>query len=115
MIRLEGRSVGTKNTALWKLHENKQKSGLPTKLRVAILLRRTNATGRFIATVEVESQVDIVSTLLGLAGSTPKNDPVLFDPACVPTSDGFDLDNLGGCDLTALCEVLSGKVMSTTT
>jgi hypothetical protein len=110
-IRLEGREYGGKNTAKWVLIENQvQKSGLPTLLRTAILLKRrkTNyrAEERFQATIEIKADIDFVSSVEDVIdrvlGRVPKDDPVIFDPLMKPTNTNIDPDNLGRVDLKNL-------------
>lgn len=113
-IRLEGRDYGPPNTVRWVLMENvTQKSGIPTKLRVAVLLKRKSFVDRFVATIRVKADLDIISAFQGLFGRSPRDDPVMFDPSQPPTSHGFDLENLKDCDLMQLCEVLSTTMLKT--
>jgi hypothetical protein len=86
-MRIEGREFGGKDTARWALMENGvQKSGIPTEVRTAILLKRRHdeAEKRFHAVVEVAAGVDLVSSLGNISkkvlGRIPKDDPVIFDP-----------------------------------
>ncbi|KAI9779171.1 MAG: hypothetical protein M1839_007706 [Geoglossum umbratile] len=114
-IRLEGRTYGPKDTARWVLMENvTQKSGVPANLRGAILLKRKNFDDQFIATIQIEAEVDLISSTRSLFGRIPKDDPVVFDPNYAPTSEGFDLDNLEGYALETLSglSILGGVAMS---
>ncbi|KAH0545483.1 hypothetical protein FGG08_000484 [Glutinoglossum americanum] len=114
-IRLEGRNYGPKDTARWVFMENAtQKSGIPTYLRTAILLKRKD-NSQFIATLEVQAKADTVSTVRGLFGRVPKHDPVIFDPNQAPTSGDFDLENLGSCALKDFSKVMSTTMLSAST
>lgn len=108
-VRLEGRNYGMKNQARWNLLENASRcDGIPSLLRTAILLKRKDNTD-FLATIKIKAKVDILHSLhskfQNLLGTTPKDDPVFFDPDLPPVGEipeGLDLDNLSGYDLTKL-------------
>lgn len=103
-----GREVGVR----WILDENKSKaSGVPRRLRCAILLARADK-GPFSCRVRVKQKMDWKTEIgMQLFGSTPVDDPVLFDPRLPPTNkvtrEGYDLGNLGGVDLDKFVEISS--------
>lgn len=122
-IRLQGREFGGKNTARWTLSENRsQKSGIPTLLRTAILLKRQDKGGgpneRFRAGVDIKSNVDLVSSIGEsidkVLGRLPRDDPVIFDPLREPSSLSFDPDNLRAHELNKLFKVLTTTRLSNT-
>ncbi|KAK3987706.1 hypothetical protein QBC44DRAFT_331097 [Cladorrhinum sp. PSN332] len=89
--------------AKWHLSENgSTKSGVPSFLRCAILLERPD-DGIFECKVSIDVDSDWKSKIERLFGSTPRDDPVLFDPAMDPTNNlrktGYDIDNLEDLDL----------------
>jgi hypothetical protein len=109
---LEGRDFGGKNTARWTLGENEMvKSGIPTRLRTAILLERkaAEAKAKFQGMVEIKVDADVVSEvgfiIKRLLGKIPKDDPVIFDPKISTSSVGHQPGNLEKEDLKALCRV----------
>jgi hypothetical protein len=100
-----GRNVG----ASWVLSENKSiKSGVPSQLRCAMLLARDD-NGPFQCKVTINAEADWKSKLTELFGTTPNDDPVLFDPTIKPTNKlrktGYNLDNLSEIDLEELSEI----------
>jgi hypothetical protein len=108
-IDLLGETAGEPNSASWTLLENKtQKTGVPESLQVGILLKRINAEP-FQCIVEIEAQADFKTRLEGLFGSTPKDDPVLFNPEAAPTSKlmQYDTKALGSLDMESepFCDV----------
>jgi hypothetical protein len=119
-MRMEDRESGGKDTARWALMENSTtKTGTPTYLRTAILLRRRHdeAAQRFQATVEIQVTADVKTNLeqmlKRLSGGIPKDSPATFDPA--KSSLGFDeLKNrpLDEIDLDAIRSVKTTKVLS---
>lgn len=91
-------------TARWMLAENRSiKSGVPSFLRCAIVLTRPD--NFFECRVTIRAESDWKSSVERLFGSTPHDDPILFDPALKPTNKlrkaGYDTDNLGALDLKA--------------
>ncbi|KAK0609469.1 hypothetical protein B0T14DRAFT_531994 [Immersiella caudata] len=100
-----GRNVG----ACWVLSENRSiKSGVASRLRCAMLLARDD-NGPFQCKVTINAEADWKSKVTQLFGTTPTDDPVLFDPSLKPTNrlrkTGYDLDNLDEVDLEALTEI----------
>ncbi|KAI9747643.1 MAG: hypothetical protein M1815_004014 [Lichina confinis] len=94
-----GKEVG----ANWVLHENGEtKSGVPSFLRTAILLRRTDDEP-FECAVTMDVKADWKTDLKRFFGSKDKDDAILFDPALPPTNklrkSGYDTDNLGSIDV----------------
>ncbi|KAH6851064.1 hypothetical protein B0I37DRAFT_127793 [Chaetomium sp. MPI-CAGE-AT-0009] len=82
--RTLGRDFGPKNSAVWTLAENATtSSGIPTRLRTAVLLKRKVHQTRFQATVDIEVDADLVSktgfVIKRLLGKVPVDDPVVFD------------------------------------
>lgn len=109
-IRLEGRKYGQKNTARWSLLENPvQKSGIPTTVRTAVLLKRMTADDRFKAEVDVQAEVDLASKLDGaidkVFGKVESDDAVVFDPGKKGSVESVDGERLGQTDLMALSAV----------
>ncbi|SPO04698.1 uncharacterized protein DNG_07383 [Cephalotrichum gorgonifer] len=106
-----GRGVG----ASWDLYENKSvKSGVPSFLRCAILLDRgDDAEGEFECRVRIKAEADWKTEMGRLFGSTPGDDPLLFDPTLPPTNklrkEGYDVDNLGSLDLDDFVDIVFGK------
>ncbi|KAI6080725.1 hypothetical protein F4821DRAFT_48906 [Hypoxylon rubiginosum] len=103
-VDLVGRNFGASNAASWTLMENKTvKTGVPAHLRTAILLSRQNED-EFFSTFKIIAEVDLVSRFTQLFGSTPKDDPILYDPALSPTNKlrNYDVANLGSIDLWEL-------------
>ena len=111
-IRLEGRDYGAKNTARWVLGENSsQRTGIPTRLQTAVLLKRKEGqkTEKFQAVVEVKAEA--AGVMDRMFGRVPKDDPVIFDPGAKPMAKdglGADIDakNLGVVDLKSLGQVV---------
>lgn len=108
-IRIEGRNYGTKNQARWNLLENpNSRDGIPSLLRTVVLLLRKDDED-FFATIKIKAKVDILHSLYSkfqnVLGTTPKDDPVFFDPDLPPVGEipeGLELDNLSAFDLTKL-------------
>lgn len=95
-IDLEG-PWGEPNCASWTLLENEQKkTGVPSTLQVAVLLKRENME-KFQCTVDVKARADKKTSLEWLLGSKSHDDPVLFNPALGPTNKlrVYDTENLG--------------------
>jgi hypothetical protein len=109
-IDLKGRNWGKSNCASWTLLENKTaKTGVPTSMRTAVLLKRKDENP-FQCVVKIDASVDFKSSLervFGGKGREPKDDPVLFDPELEPTNNlrKYDIQELGAFDLESLCDV----------
>ncbi|KAI0549770.1 hypothetical protein F4679DRAFT_250924 [Xylaria curta] len=111
---LRGRNFGGPNSASWALLENPEtKAGVPVALKVAILLNREDEE-LFQCVIAIKARADWRSSLESVFGSTPPDDPVLFDPAMQPTNAAYDTNNLGCVDLEALSSIISSNVMSAT-
>jgi hypothetical protein len=114
MKRIEQRNYGQDNTAVWTLVESgDEKSGIPTFLRTAILLRReeSKANEPFQAIIEVKATVDLAYSLRRVFSATPKDDQVIFDPTKGSIGSGnFDGKKLAKINLKDL-----SMVMTTTT
>jgi hypothetical protein len=107
----EGRSFGPKNTARWSMSQNEsEKSGIPTHLYLAILLKRDNDEP-FFADVKVNAEVDVLYKLeswIQDVGGKNKIDPIKFDPRKPPMGvipNGLDKDNLSEYPLERLGRV----------
>jgi hypothetical protein len=106
-IDLVNRNYGASNGVSWTLLENQSThTGVPSFFRTAVLLKR-KGDDEFQSTFEIKSQVDFLSVLSRLRGKTPKDDPILYDPAQEPTNKlrVYDTDNLGEIDLQELSVV----------
>jgi hypothetical protein len=106
---IEGRNEGAWNSAKWIIREHrKQKSGVPPKLRTAILLSVPEG-GRFRAELTTEADIGFWSgKVKRKVGARTGLQPVYFD-----TTDGKQLDmgpkledvvktDLGGCKLGSI-------------
>jgi hypothetical protein len=115
-IDLKGRNWGKSNCASWTLLENKTtKTGVPTSMRTAVLLKRKDETP-FQCVVKIDASVDFKSTLervFGGKGREPKDDPVFFDPELEPTNNlrKYDVEELGVFDLESVCDVTFATVL----
>ncbi|KAI9765231.1 MAG: hypothetical protein M1840_007723 [Geoglossum simile] len=109
-LRIEGRIDGSCNAARWKLRENEQqKHGIPSSLRIAILLL-PKSTQRFRAFVSIDTSVNILSATQQrikrfLGGGLV--DPIYFDEEgrrkpFGPQPVNVDINNLSHCDLGTL-------------
>ncbi|RBA15539.1 hypothetical protein FPRO05_12613 [Fusarium proliferatum] len=100
-----GKQVG----AQWNLFENELvASGTPRYMRFAILLDRGNDKEEFECKVTIDATGDWKTVLGGLVGSTPRDDPILFDPTWPPTNKlhkAYDTENLASLDLDEFVEV----------
>ncbi|KAF5597986.1 hypothetical protein FPANT_3939 [Fusarium pseudoanthophilum] len=100
-----GKQVG----AQWILFENKLvASGTPRFMRFAILLGREDDEEEFECKVTISASGDWKTELAGLVGSTPRDDPILFDPTLPPTNKlrkAYDIENLGSLDLDEFVEI----------
>ncbi|KAJ2902816.1 hypothetical protein MKZ38_000097 [Zalerion maritima] len=94
--------------ARWSLVENKsQESGVPSLLRVAIVLERPNDEDLFTCVPVIEAKPDFKTRAMSLFSSRTKDDPIVFDPSFEPYNelDGdikIDEENLGSLDLIEL-------------
>ncbi|KAM0545411.1 hypothetical protein ACHAPJ_011316 [Fusarium lateritium] len=105
-----GKGVG----ASWVLHENVLKeSGTPSFLRCAILLNRKYDEENFECKIKVKAEADWKTEMGRFFGSTPRDDPILFDPTLPPTNklrkEGYDVENLGALDLDEFVEISFDK------
>ncbi|KAI0099323.1 hypothetical protein GGR51DRAFT_564970 [Nemania sp. FL0031] len=111
---LRGRNFGQPNSASWTLLENPAtKTGVPVAMKTAILLKRQDEE-QFQCIAMIKARADWRSSLESVFGSTPPDDPVLFDPAMKPTSDTYDVLNLGRVDLEALSSITFNTLVSGT-
>jgi len=116
-IDLRGRNWGKSNCASWTLLENKTtKTGVPTSMRTAVLLKRKDES-QFQCVVKIVASVDFKSTLervFGGKGRTPKDDPVLFHPELEPTNNlqEYCIEKLGAFDLGSVCDVTFTTILS---
>ncbi|KAK5989097.1 hypothetical protein PT974_10595 [Cladobotryum mycophilum] len=120
--RIEEREWGKKNVVRLVIHENEtQKSGIPSRVSAAMLLRRKeNSESRFVAYVEVNAKAgkryQAAKALRKVRGATPLNDPVIFDPASSNSSGilrDIHSDDLGAVGLESLAQVISTTMLST--
>ncbi|KAI0850333.1 hypothetical protein F5Y00DRAFT_233114 [Daldinia vernicosa] len=100
---------GNEIGASWVLHENRStKTGIPSFLRTAILLRRED-DDKFQCTAEIHVKADWKTELENFFGSRSSDDPILFDPEKKPTNNlnkaGYPLENLASVDLKKLSDV----------
>ncbi len=115
-IDLIGRNWGKSNCASWTLLENKTaKTGVPTSMRTAVLLKRKDESP-FQCVVKIDASVDLKSSLervFGGKGREPKDDPVYFDPEMEPTNNlrKYDVTELGVFDLESVCDVTVSTVL----
>jgi hypothetical protein len=115
-IDLMGRNWGKSNCASWTLLENQTaKTGVPTSMRTAVLLKRKDESP-FQCVVKIDASVDFKSALervFGGKGREPKDDPVLFDPELEPTNNlrKYDIEELGAFDLESVCDVTVATVL----
>ncbi|KAL7824068.1 hypothetical protein V8C26DRAFT_384766 [Trichoderma gracile] len=103
-----GKGVG----ASWTIHENPAiKSGTPSFLRCAILLNRGFDDNQFQCKVRIKVEADWKSEMGRLFGSTPADDPILFDPGMPPTNKlrKYDTENLGAIDLDEFVDIVFDK------
>ena len=109
--------------AQWTLVENQsQGDGLPSYLRVAILLKRQN-DDKFQAEIKASASADIgykFNSLFRKVAGRLRIDPVFFDPKTPPIGpalDGVDHDNLSQTAKTIsdLCAVKATTVITTVT
>jgi hypothetical protein len=107
-IDLKGRNYGASNAASWTLLQNESiPKGVPAHFRTAVLLKRANDDDEFYSTFQIKAKVDVLSSLRTLFGSTPKDDPILYDPSFPPTNKlrTYDADNLDDVNLQELSVV----------
>lgn len=115
-IDLKGRNWGKSNSASWTLLENgTTKTGVPTLLKTAVLLKRTDKSP-FQCVVKIDATLDLWSRLgrvFGGIGRTPTDDPVLFDPVLPPTNQlqTYEVEALGAFDLESVCDVTFGTTL----
>ncbi len=100
--------LGPSNGATWTLIENKSRqTGVPAFVRAAVLLKRPDEEAAFHSTFTIKASVDLRSAITGLFGSTPKDDPIFYDPSLAPTNKlrTYDTANLDAIDLDELSVV----------
>lgn len=107
-----GKGIGVS----WVATENRSlKSGVPSFLRCAVLLNRGGYDSNFQCKVRIKAEADWKSEMGRLFGSTPPDDPVLFDPSLPPTNklrkSGYDTENLGSIELDDLVEIRFHKAL----
>jgi hypothetical protein len=98
------------------LENETAKTGVPSSLRTAILLKRKDEKP-FQCVVKIDAVVDAKSRmerLFGGKGRDPKDDPVLFDPEIEPTNKllKYDLEDLGAFDLESVCDVAMTTILN---
>ncbi|KAL3430182.1 hypothetical protein BDV09DRAFT_179024 [Aspergillus tetrazonus] len=95
------------NAVEWKLKENATlQTGVPSYLQAGVLLTRSTQAP-FQCTVEIDSKVDVRSTIKRWFGAKPKDDPVLFHPKMKATNRlmEYDLHNLGEFDMSLVEDI----------
>ncbi|KAH7227368.1 hypothetical protein BKA60DRAFT_628580 [Fusarium oxysporum] len=69
---------------------------------------KENDEEEFKCKVTIDANGDWKTVLGGLVGSTPRDDPILFDPVLPPTNKlrkAYDIENLGSLDLDEFVEI----------
>ncbi|KAL8349786.1 hypothetical protein RB598_005241 [Gaeumannomyces tritici] len=103
-IDLRGRNFGKSNCASWTLLENEAtKTGVPASMTAAVLLKR-DSEEPFRCDFAIKARADWRSSVELLFGSTPPDDPVLFDPTLESTSTKYDELSLGGVNLESISD-----------
>ncbi|MCJ1353825.1 MAG: hypothetical protein MMC33_003812 [Icmadophila ericetorum] len=108
--KVKGRAFGKMNVARFMMRENSsQQDRIPSRLRIAILLKRCSKEDRFLIIAEIKTKVDVRHSLNRIVqnwrGTAVKSDYILFDPGVTsgkPTGPGVDCENLATCDLKSL-------------
>jgi hypothetical protein len=112
-IDLRGRNYGQPNCVSWTLLENPEtKTGVPATMKAAILLKRRDEEN-FECAVSIKAKADWRTSVEWLVGSTPRDDPVLFDPTLDPTTstyEGVQL-KLGELDLNSISDITFSNVV----
>ena len=109
---LRRRNWGESNCASWSLLENSAtKTGVPVAMKAAILLKRPDEE-KFQCFVTINARADWRSSLESVFGSTPPDDPVLFDPTMDPTTTAYDEMNLGQVDLDSIASITFSRVVT---
>ncbi|KAI8966063.1 hypothetical protein F5Y11DRAFT_211164 [Daldinia sp. FL1419] len=97
--------------ATWKLSENQsQRSGIPSSLKVAILVSRDDQK-KFFCRPGLACKTDLKTAAEGLFKKIPKDDPIIFQPN--PDDKGarpnrnvaYGNEELGSVNLDELCDV----------
>jgi hypothetical protein len=107
-VDLVGRNYGASNAASWTLLENKSvETGVPAFVRTAVLLRRADDESEFRAAFKIRAKADMRTSMERVFGSTPKDDPILYDPLLPSTNKlrEYDSERLGDIDLHELSAV----------
>ncbi|KAK4205445.1 hypothetical protein QBC40DRAFT_189771 [Triangularia verruculosa] len=111
---LRGRNFGQPNTASWTLLENPAtKTGVPIAMRAAILLARHDEE-MFQCVITIKARADWRTSLESVFGSTPPDDPVLFDPSIESKNPAYDEMNLAQAfdDLSSLPNITFRNILS---
>lgn len=104
---------GDPDSATWVLRENTAtKTGIPTRLQVAMLLERDKEAPdqKFLANVNIKTGVDFVSSVRRMFGANPRGHPVVFDPMTSPgppLPNGINKEKLNETDLNELIDISS--------
>jgi hypothetical protein len=104
---LNNRTYGDVNSATWNLMENSMtQTGIPAAMRTAILLHRADEE-RFRCVFSLKIKADWKSEMSNMGGSTPTDDPVLFDPTVPSTMKlkKFDELELGAVSVDELSDI----------
>ncbi|RDW67033.1 hypothetical protein BP5796_09782 [Coleophoma crateriformis] len=111
-----GYNYGPDNCVSWDLLENEtRKTGVPALMRAGVLLKRKN-NDTFKCTVKIKAEADFRSNLETIFGSTPKVDPILFDPTMPPTNRlmKYNTENMEDLDLGSVSDVTFMNVLDGT-
>jgi hypothetical protein len=101
------RTYGEMNSVSWTLTENPtSNTGIISSMRAAIRLHRADEE-RFRCTFSLKLKADWKSELAGMGGSTPPDDPVLFDPTQPSTMKlrKYEEEELGKVNLEELSDI----------
>jgi hypothetical protein len=114
---IANRTYGDANSAHWTLLENATtKTGIPAAMRVAVLLHRTDEE-KFKCVFSLKVKADWKSAMADMGGSTPTDDPVLFDPMQPSTMKlrKFEELELGKVNLDELSDITFTTVVQNST
>ena len=103
------------NGVRWVMLENaSQRSGVPTFLRTAVLLkRREGDDGKFLGHVKVECSVspfhDLKEVFLKMIKKVPKDEPIFFNPSKSTGHHSFPSSDLASVDLDKEFSLISSE------
>ncbi|KAI9667431.1 MAG: hypothetical protein M1821_000246 [Bathelium mastoideum] len=116
-LRTFDRDSGAKNGASWNMSGNEsQSTGVPSMLRTAILVKRTEGKGA--GSLQFTAKVDITTssweeTFKRLTGCLPVDEPIVFDPKDEPIAKDFVnlRDNLSTVNLDEICDIVTTTML----